>query len=121
MSDSEIEKITPCEYTVNLGGKDRKIKYSFKAWQALEEKYDGFLKVREAMTDRPFKELPYILLIGIVKEQGENITETIVSDWLDDLGGMNDIVEILTVVKDAMSQSLPKSDGRKNPRKAKQE
>jgi len=121
MSDNEVDKIAPHEYVINLGGKDRKIKYSFRAWQALEEKYDGFLKVREAMTDRPFKELPYILLIGIVKEPSEDITEDMVSNWLDDLDGMNDIVEVLSVVKDAMSQSLPKSDGKKNPRKAKQE
>lgn len=103
---SELTDIQPSRSIIKLGGHERVLRYGFKAWAILEEKYGNIQGVFEALKNKPFNVLPDVVFAGMVKMGDEEVTFEKVLDWMDEYG-ISDLQPILEVVKDAITQSLP--------------
>jgi hypothetical protein len=69
------------------------------------------------MKTSPTKILPDLLRFCLVKTD-EEITHEMIVDWLDDLGGFPEIMEVMNTLMAALTKSVPapKDVKKKNPR-----
>ena len=112
----ELEKVDSKKVTIKIKGKERELKFGFKAWAILEREYGGIkniLNLQKAVEERPFETLPHLIYIGLVDKEG--IDEDSV---LDDFG-LNDIEYISGKFAEALYGSLPEVDEKKAEKEAK--
>ena len=112
----ELEKVDSKKVTIKIKGKERELKFGFKAWAILEREYGGIkniLHLQKAVEERPFETLPHLIYIGLVDKEG--IDEDSV---LDDFG-LGDIDYISTKFAEALYGSLPEVEEKKAGKEAK--
>jgi hypothetical protein len=120
---NEIEAITDDVNYIDLGGKKRRLHIGMRAWRTINPELGGLDAILEGAKSDPdkflFDTIPRLIQLAIAGGEREDIDIETVLDWLDDYG-LNDIKNIIVpAVMGAIMNSLPKSDGKKNPRKAK--
>ena len=112
----ELEKVDAKKVTIKIKGKERELKFGFKAWAILEREYGGIkniLKLQKEVEEKPFETLPHLVYIGLVDKEG--VEE---SSVLDDFG-LNDIEYISNKFAEALYGSLPEVDEKKAGKEAK--
>lgn len=117
---AELDDVKRTECIITLGGKEREIRFHYRAWAALEEEYHGIENIKEAIEKAKFATMANLIYIGIKREDGETITRDAVDGWLDeyDLAGL---IELVTTVTKALFSSLPaaKKGAKSDPQEAK--
>ena len=112
----ELEKVDSKKVTIKIKGKERELKFGFKAWAILEREYGGIkniLKLQKEVEERPFETLPHLVYIGLVDKEGVD-EETVLDDF-----GLNDIEYISNKFAEALYGSLPEVDEKKAGKEAK--
>ena len=112
----ELEKVDSKKVTIKIKGKERELKFGFKAWAILEREYGGIkniLKLQKEVEERPFETLPHLIYVGLVDKEG--VEEDSV---LDDFG-LGDIDYISGKFAEALYGSLPEVDEKKAGKEAK--
>lgn len=112
---SELEKVAN-KVTINLGGKEREIKFGFSAWGKIEKEYGGIKNIQKLQKDveeKPFEVLPHLLYIGLVDKEGID-EETILDEY-----GLGDIQYISNKFAEALYGSLPVDEEKKAGKEAK--
>lgn len=112
----ELEKVDSKKVTIKIKGKEKELKFGFKAWAILEREYGGIkniLNLQKAVEERPFETLPHLIYIGLVDKEG--IEEDSV---LDDYG-LGDIDYISGKFAEALYGSLPEVEEKKAGKEAK--
>lgn len=112
----ELEKVDSKKVTIKIKGKERELKFGFKAWAILEREYGGIkniLKLQKEVEERPFETLPHLVYIGLVDKEGVE-EETVLDDF-----GLNDIEYISNKFAEALYGSLPEVDEKKAGKEAK--
>ena len=112
----ELEKVDSKKVTIKIKGKERELKFGFKAWAILEREYGGIqniTKLQKEVEERPFETLPHLIYVGLVDKEG--IEEDSV---LDDFG-LGDIEYISNKFAEALYGSLPEVDEKKAGKEAK--
>ena len=112
----ELEKVDSKKVLIKIKGKERELKFGFKAWAILEREYGGIkniTKLQKEVEERPFETLPHLIYVGLVDKEGveeENV--------LDEFG-FNDIEYISNKFAEALYGSLPEADEKKAGKEAK--
>jgi hypothetical protein len=121
MSDEKKEMaiVDPANTTIRLNGEDRVLHIGMKAWRKIKEEYGGMDVIFSDVKNSPFDfitdKLPNLILIGLVKKEGEEITVEDVEDWLD-VYGMNDLKnKIVPALMNSILESIPEESKIKNP------
>ncbi len=112
----ELEKVDSKKVTIKIKGKERELKFGFKAWAILEREYGGIqniTKLQKEVEEKPFETLPHLIYIGLVDKEG--IEEDSV---LDDFG-LGDIDYISGKFAEALYGSLPEVEEKKAGKEAK--
>ena len=112
----ELEKVDSKKVTIKIKGKERELKFGFKAWAILEREYGGIkniLNLQKAVEERPFETLPHLIYIGLVDKEGVE-EESVLDDF-----GFNDIEYISNKLAEALYGSLPEVDEKKAGKEAK--
>lgn len=112
----ELEKVDAKKVTIKIKGKERELKFGFKAWAILEREYGGIkniTKLQKEVEEKPFETLPHLIYIGLVDKEG--IEEGSVLDEF----GLNDIEYISNKFAEALYGSLPEVDEKKAGKEAK--
>mgnify|MGYP006974627979 CR=1 FL=1 len=80
----ELEKVDTKKVTIKIKGKERELKFGFKAWAILEREYGGIkniTKLQKAVEERPFETLPHLIYIGLVDKEGIE-EESVLDDFV---------------------------------------
>ena len=96
----ELEKVDSKKVTIKIKGKERELKFGFKAWAILEREYGGIKNIhhlQKAVEERPFETLPHLIYIGLVGRRRRGRQRM---SWLDGitdsmdmgLGGLQELV-----------------------------
>ena len=112
----ELEKVDSKKVTIKIKGKERELRFGFRAWSILEREYGGIkniMKLQKEVEERPFETLPHLIYIGLVDKEG--IEEDSV---LDDFG-LGDIDYISGKFAEALYGSLPEVEEKKAGKEAK--
>ena len=112
----ELEKVDAKKVTIKIKGKERELKFGFKAWAILEREYGGIkniTKLQKAVEERPFETLPHLVYIGLVDKEG------IEEDNVLDEFGLGDIDYISNKFAEALYGSLPEVEEKKAGKEAK--
>lgn len=102
----ELADIQDKDFRVFIGGKMRKVKYSYRAWSRMEEKYGTITEALRPFKDKPMHALPEIVSFGIVPEGDEKVTKELVEEWFDDLA-LPQLTQILNTVRSAIQYASP--------------
>lgn len=101
----ELDKVKPTDCSINLGGRERKIRYTFSVWAKVQEEYKGFKnfvkKIEQDMEDKPFTTIPHLLWLGL--EDKEGLDESTMLDELD----MRELPHLQDILYKALYGSLP--------------
>ena len=92
---------------ITLGGKVRKIRYGMKAWTEIQKKYKGLEGVGRAMVDDQPGTIIGLVNIGLIKEDGETISESKLIDWLDDAYDIGGAVQLAKDIMNLIQSTLP--------------
>ena len=106
----ELENVDSKKVTIKIKGKERELKFGFKAWAILEREYGGIKNIhhlQKAVEERPFETLPHLIYIGLVDKEGVD-EETVLDDF-----GLNDIEYISNKFAEALYGSLPEVEDEK--------
>ena len=112
----ELEKVNAEKVTIKIKGKERELKFGFKAWAILEREYDGIkniLNLQKAVEERPFETLPHLIYVGLVDKEGVD-EDSVLDDY-----GLGDIDYISTKFAEALYSSLPEVEEKKAGKEAK--
>ena len=112
----ELEKVDSKKVTIKIKGKERELKFGFKAWAILEREYGGIkniTKLQKEVEEKPFETLPHLVYIGLVDKEGVD-EETVLDDF-----GLNDIEYISNKFAEALYGSLPEVEEKKAGKEAK--
>ena len=112
----ELEKVDSKKVTIKIKGKERELKFGFKAWAILEREYGGIkniTKLQKAVEERPFETLPHLVYIGLVDKEG------VEEDNVLDEFGLGDIDYISNKFAEALYGSLPEVEEKKAEKEAK--
>jgi hypothetical protein len=112
----ELEKVDTKKVTIKIKGKERELKFGFKAWAILEREYGGIkniTKLQKAVEERPFETLPHLIYIGLVDKEG------VEEDNVLDEFGLADIDYISNKFAEALYGSLPEVEEKKVEKEAK--
>ena len=103
----ELEKVDAKKVTIKIKGKERELKFGFKAWAILEREYGGIkniTKLQKAVEERPFETLPHLIYVGLVDKEGCE------EDNVLDEFGLGDIDYISNKFAEALYGSLPEEE-----------
>lgn len=106
----ELEKVDSKKVTIKIKGKERELKFGFKAWAILEREYGGIkniMKLQKEVEEKPFETLPHLVYIGLVDKEGVDEDNV-----LDDFG-LKDIDYISNKFAEALYGSLPEVEDEK--------
>ena len=112
----ELEKVDSKKVTIKIKGKERELRFGFKAWAILEREYGGIkniTKLQKEVEEKPFETLPHLVYIGLVDKEGIE-EESVLDDF-----GFNDIEYISNKLAEALYGSLPEVDEKKAGKEAK--
>ena len=112
----ELEKVDSKKVLIKIKGKERELKFGFKAWAILEREYGGIqniTKLQKEVEEKPFETLPHLVYIGLVDKEGVD-EETVLDDF-----GLNDIEYISNKFAEALYGSLPEVEEKKAGKEAK--
>ena len=112
----ELEKVDTKKVTIKIKGKERELKYGFRAWAILEREYGGIkniVKLQKEVEEKPFETLPHLIYVGLVDKEGVE-EESVLDDF-----GFNDIEYISNKLAEALYGSLPEVDEKKAEKEAK--
>ena len=112
----ELEKVDSKKVTIKIKGKERELKFGFKAWAILEREYGGIkniTKLQKEVEERPFETLPHLVYIGLVDKEGVE-EDNVLDDY-----GLGDIDYISNKFAEALYGSLPEVDEKKAGKEAK--
>ena len=112
----ELEKVDSKKVTIKIKGKERELRFGFRAWSILEREYGGIkniTKLQKEVEEKPFETLPHLIYVGLVDKEG--IEEDSV---LDDFG-LGDIDYISGKFAEALYGSLPEVEEKKAGKEAK--
>ncbi|MNW45499.1 hypothetical protein D3C74_227660 [compost metagenome] len=103
--------------TVDLGGRQRVIKFDLNAFAELEEKYGSIQDAFTALSKGKIKDVRTVLWTGLVHEEvnlddngepiGYNITPYQVGGWVDTPQAMNQIAQKVTM---ALKNDMPDAE-----------
>lgn len=102
---SKVRNVKPAKTLINLGGKERELRYDLNALAELEDAYGSIEEAFKKAQTGSIKALRCIIWAGILHED-ESLTERQVGKWLD-IHSLNELTE---VAGGAMSQSFPEED-----------
>ena len=103
----ELEKVDSKKVTIKIKGKERELKFGFKAWAILEREYGGIKnipKLQKEVEEKPFETLPHLIYIGLVDKEG------VEEDSVLDEFGFGDIEYISNKFAEALYGSLPEDE-----------
>ena len=103
----ELEKVDSKKVTIKIKGKERELKFGFKAWAILEREYGGIkniIHLQKAVEERPFETLPHLVYIELVDKEG------VEEDSVLDEFGFGDIEYISNKFAEALYGSLPEDE-----------
>lgn len=103
----ELEKVDSKKVLIKIKGKERELKFGFKAWAILEREYGGIkniTKLQKEVEEKPFETLPHLLYIGLVDKEG------VEEDSVLDEFGFGDIEYISNKFAEALYGSLPEDE-----------
>lgn len=112
----ELEKVDSKKVTIKIKGKERELKFGFKAWAILEREYGGIkniMKLQKEVEEKPFETLPHLIYVGLVDKEGVE-EESVLDDY-----GLGDIDYISNKFAEALYGSLPEVDEKKAGKEAK--
>lgn len=112
----ELEKVDSKKVLIKIKGKERELKFGFKAWAILEREYGGIkniTKLQKEVEERPFETLPHLIYIGLVDKEGVD------EDNVLDEFGLGDIDYISSKFAEALYGSLPEVEEKKAGKEAK--
>ena len=112
----ELEKVDSKKVLIKIKGKERELKFGFKAWAILEREYGGIkniTKLQKEVEEKPFETLPHLIYIGLVDKEG------VEEDTILDEFGLGDIDYISSKFAEALYGSLPEVDEKKAGKEAK--
>ena len=112
----ELEKVDSKKVLIKIKGKERELKFGFKAWAILEREYGGIkniTKLQKEVEERPFETLPHLIYIGLVDKEGVE-EESVLDEF-----GFNDIEYISNKLAEALYGSLPEVEEKKAEKEAK--
>ena len=112
----ELEKVDSKKVTIKIKGKERELKFGFKAWAILEREYGGIQnikKLQKEVEERPFETLPHLIYVGLVDKEGVE-EDNVLDDY-----GLGDIDYISNKFAEALYGSLPEVDEKKAGKEAK--
>jgi hypothetical protein len=102
-----LEDIKATQDSIFIGGKDRRVKFGFKAWAEIEDTIGSIAELGEQMKNKPTKILPDLIRSCLVPVEGEIVTRETIIEWLDELGGFGDIKDIMEQLMNAIMKSVP--------------
>lgn len=103
----ELEKVDSKKVLIKIKGKERELKFGFKAWAILEREYGGIkniTKLQKEVEEKPFETLPHLIYIGLVDKEG------VEEDSVLDEFGFGDIEYISNKFAEALYGSLPEDE-----------
>ena len=103
----ELEKVDSKKVTIKIKGKERELKFGFKAWAILEREYGGIkniTKLQKEVEEKPFETLPHLIYIGLVDKEGVD-EDSVLDDF-----GLGDIDYISNKFAEALYGSLPEEE-----------
>ena len=103
----ELEKVDAKKVTIKIKGKERELRFGFKAWAILEREYGGIKnieKLQKEVEEKPFETLPHLIYIGLVDKEG------VEEDNVLDEFGLGDIEYISNKFAEALYGSLPEDE-----------
>ena len=112
----ELEKVDSKKVTIKIKGKERELKFGFKAWAILEREYGGIkniTKLQKEVEEKPFETLPHLIYVGLVDKEGIE-EESVLDEY-----GLGDIDYISNKFAEALYGSLPEVDEKKAGKEAK--
>ena len=112
----ELEKVDSKKVTIKIKGKERELKFGFKAWAILEREYGGIqniTKLQKEVEERPFETLPHLIYVGLVDKEGVE-EDNVLDDY-----GLGDIDYISNKFAEALYGSLPEVEEKKAGKEAK--
>ena len=112
----ELEKVDAKKVTIKIKGKERELRFGFKAWAILEREYGGIkniVKLQKVVEEKPFETLPHLIYVGLVDKEGIE-EESVLDDF-----GFNDIEYISNKLAEALYGSLPEVEEKKAEKEAK--
>ena len=112
----ELEKVDSKKVTIKIKGKERELKFGFKAWAILEREYGGIkniMKLQKEVEEKPFETLPHLIYIGLVDKEGVE-EESVLDEF-----GLGDIDYISGKFAEALYGSLPEVEEKKAGKEAK--
>ena len=112
----ELEKVDSKKVTIKIKGKERELKFGFKAWAILEREYGGIkniTKLQKEVEEKPFETLPHLIYVGLVDKEG------VEEDSVLDEYGLGDIDYISGKFAEALYGSLPEVEEKKAGKEAK--
>ena len=112
----ELEKVDSKKVTIKIKGKERELKFGFKAWAILEREYGGIqniTKLQKEVEEKPFETLPHLVYIGLVDKEGVE-EDNVLDDY-----GLGDIDYISNKFAEALYGSLPEVEEKKAEKEAK--
>ena len=110
MKNTELDKVQSEKITLNIGGREREIKFGFSAWAKLEKEFGGLQnldKLQQKIEAEPFNTIPHLIYIGLVDKEGVS-EETVLDAY-----GLNDIQFVTEQFQKALYGSIPQDDGKK--------
>lgn len=103
---AELDDVKKKGYKLTLNGRERTIRLGMKAWSLIQEKWGPFEKLAEALAANAPDTIVSLIEFGIIKDEGENVSRSVLIDWLDDY----DIGELAIIAQGLMEtiySSLP--------------
>lgn len=107
--NEEFAKVAPSNFTLKLGGKERRIIFGCWALAQIEDKYGSLTendlkKLEKDMTEKPLNTIPWLLSISIVDSEGLDLSKEALLKQIDNEG--LDIFEVTSAVSGAMTSSF---------------
>ena len=112
----ELEKVDAKKVTIKIKGKERELRFGFKAWAILEREYGGIkniVKLQKEVEEKPFETLPHLIYVGLVDKEG------VEEDNVLDEFGLGDVDYISSKFAEALYGSLPEVEEKKAGKEAK--
>lgn len=112
--NEEFEKIAPSNFTLKIGGKERRLVFGCWALALIEDKYGsldekGLKQLEKEMTEKPLNTMPWLLSISMTDTEGLDLSKEGLLKQIDKDG--LGISEIMQTISEAMVSSFSNING----------
>lgn len=104
----ELETVVDNGKCIELGGKKRELKFAFRAFRMIEERYGSVQDMGKAVSEKPMTNLPYVIFSALV-DKTDVLDEDTVVGWLDDIKP-EDLSPLFERVTSIITSSMPQTD-----------